>query len=82
METKDGSVGFDFGGTYTLVEPQQKIEYTIEDGRKVQVLFSPEETSGCTVTETFEPESQNPIEMQQQGWQAILDNFKMYTETH
>jgi uncharacterized protein YndB with AHSA1/START domain len=81
MEAKDGSFGFDFGGVYDTVKEHQLIEYTIGDGRKVSVRF---EGNGneTHVTETFEAEGTNPIEMQRGGWQAILDNFKRYTETH
>lgn len=79
MEAKDGSFGFDFGGVYDEVIFHDTIAYTIGDGRKVRIVF------GChknetEVTEIFEAESENPIEMQQAGWQAILDNFKRYTE--
>lgn len=80
MEAKDGSFGFDFGGTYDEVKPQQIIAYTMGDGRKVRVKFS-EVAGATTVTETFEAESSHPLEMQQQGWQAILDHFKSYVET-
>jgi uncharacterized protein YndB with AHSA1/START domain len=80
MAAKDGSVSFDFAGTYTRVEPNSLMEYTIEDGRRVRILF---EAIGdkTKVTETFEAEGENSIEMQRGGWQAILDNFKSYTET-
>lgn len=80
MAAKDGSVSFDFGGTYSNVKPNSLIEYAIEDGRKVKITF---EALGdkTRVTETFEPESVNAIEMQRAGWQAILDSFKNYTET-
>ncbi|MVT12299.1 SRPBCC family protein [Chitinophaga tropicalis] len=80
MEAKDGSWGFDFAGIYDAVEEHKLIEYTIADGRTVKVVF---EANGntTTVTEFFEPESENPIEMQQAGWQAIMDNFKKYTES-
>ena len=81
MEARDGSFGFDFFGTFDKVVPHQSLEYTISDGRKVTLQFSREENS-VKVVETFEAESQNPIEMQQTGWQAILDNFKAYTESH
>ncbi len=81
MESKDGSVGFDFKGTFTKVLPQKTIEYSREDGRKVSVTF--EDYSGNTsVVETFDPEQENPLEMQRQGWQAILQNFKKYAESH
>jgi len=81
MAPKDGSFSFDFGGVYTKVEDFKRIEYTLGDGRKVQIEFT--DTGGKTaIAETFEPESQNPAEMQRAGWQAILDNFKKYTETN
>ncbi len=79
MEAKDGSMGFDFAGVYSKVIPLQTIAYSMEDGRTVQIQF--EENSGITtVTETFDAESTNPVEMQRMGWQAILDNFKRYAE--
>lgn len=81
MEAKDGSFGFDFGGVYDTVKQHQLIEYTIGDGRKVSVRFDGKGNE-TQVTETFEAEGTNPIEMQRGGWQAILDNFKKYTETH
>ena len=77
MEAKDGSFGFDFEGTYDEVVDHKKITYTIADGRKVTTNF--ENLGGKTqVTTEFEAEGQNPVEMQQQGWQAILNNFKKY----
>jgi uncharacterized protein YndB with AHSA1/START domain len=81
MEAKDGSMGFDFGGIYDVVKPFEYIEYTIGDGRKVEVKFSPEGNE-THVVETFEAETTNPIEMQKGGWQSILDNFKKYTEAN
>ncbi len=80
MEARDGSMGFDFGGVYDVVDEHKRIAYTIGDGRRVDVRF---ESDGDTVTinEDFEAESQNPEEMQRAGWQAILDNFKKYTES-
>ncbi len=80
MEAKDGSFGFDFEATYDEVADKKRIAYTIADGRKVVTDFS--EAGGKTVIKTeFEAESENPPEMQRSGWQAILDNFKKYTET-
>ncbi len=79
MAAKDGSAGFDFSGTYTSVEEKKVIEYNLDDGRKVSVRFSPKR-NGVEVVQMFEPEQENSREMQQQGWQAILDNFKKYTE--
>jgi uncharacterized protein YndB with AHSA1/START domain len=79
MEAKDGSVGFDFEGTYTKVVPRKRIEYAMSDGRTVQVEFT-EAKGGVLVKETFDAESENPPEMQRQGWQAILDNFARHVE--
>lgn len=79
MESRDGKHGFDFEGTYTTVETFKKIEYSMGDGRKVSVHFSAE-NGGVTVTELFDPESINPIDLQRDGWQTILNNFKNYTE--
>ncbi len=82
MQAKDGSTGFDFTGVYTTVIPLEKIEYTIEGGRLVSVAFSQTE-AGVMVMETFEMENENSREVQRDGWQAILDNFKKHTEqTH
>ncbi len=81
MAAKDGSVSFDFGGTFTEIIPQGRIAYTIDgDGRKVFVSFVSEGES-VRVTVAFDPEHENSREMQQGGWQAILDNFKQYTQT-
>jgi uncharacterized protein YndB with AHSA1/START domain len=81
MEAKDGSAGFDFGGKYTKIVEHKQIDYTMDDGRKVTITF--DSHGGHThITETFDPESENPSEMQRQGWQAILDNFKAHAESH
>ena len=79
MAARDGSASFDFEGIYSNVKPNQRIEYAMSDGRTVKVEF---EASGnkTRVTETFDAENENPVEMQRGGWQAILDNFKKYTE--
>lgn len=79
MEAKDGSVGFDFWGIYDKVVINSQIDYTLGDGRKVKVIFG-DLGLKTEVVETFEPETENSIEMQRSGWQAILDNFKKYTE--
>lgn len=79
MEAKDGSAGFDFGGEYAEVVPNQKIAYVMGDGRKVEVNFG-EQEGETHITTVFDPESQNPPEFQKAGWQAILDNFKKYAE--
>lgn len=79
MAAKDGSVRFDFTGIYQEVIPLKKIVYTIADGRKVTVKFDRMDRN-IIVTENFQPENQNPVDLQRGGWQAILDNFKKYTE--
>lgn len=79
MEAKDGSFGFDFGGTFDTVEPARLLEYTMGDGRRVHVAFEPQGNS-TRIVESFEAEQKNPEEIQRAGWQAILDNFRKYTE--
>ena len=81
MEAKDGSMGFDFWGIYDVVKTNKLIEYTLGDNRKVSIAFvsNGDET---IIIETFEAEKENSIELQQAGWQAILDNFKKYTESY
>ena len=81
MAAKDGSFSFDFEGVYTNVQPYQVIEYEIGDGRKVKITFSGNDNE-TKITAVFEAESESPIEMQRGGWQAILDNFKKYTESN
>ncbi len=81
MEAKDGSFGFDFGGTYDEVLPGRHIAYTMDDGRQVQINFSTDAEAGTTtVAESFEAEGTHSQQQQQSGWQAILDNFKRYVE--
>ena len=81
MEAKDGSMGFDFGGVYDKVIVNKVIEYTIGDGRKVTVNFIP--LGNLTdVIESFEAETENPIDMQREGWQTIMNNFKKHVETN
>jgi uncharacterized protein YndB with AHSA1/START domain len=80
MEAKDGSACFDFGGVYDKVREKKFIAYTIEDGRKVEINFM-SVGAETKVIETFEAESQNSLELQRNGWQAILNNFKNYNET-
>ncbi|MBK7031621.1 MAG: SRPBCC family protein [Bacteroidales bacterium] len=79
MAAKDGSFAFDFEGIYDQVIPHHLITYTLLDGRKVRIEFS-EEGAVTDVKESFEAESENPVEMQQMGWQMILNNFKAHTE--
>lgn len=79
MEAKDGSMGFDFGGTFTQVRPNEFIEYALEDGRKISITFEKTE-NGIRVVETFDAEDANSAEQQKQGWQCILENFKKHVE--
>jgi uncharacterized protein YndB with AHSA1/START domain len=79
MEAKDGSFGFDLSGIYDEVKLYEMISYKLEDGRKVKITFKGQENE-TKITETFEAENTNSVEMQQSGWQAILDHFKKYTE--
>ena len=79
MEAKDGSAGFDFEGTYTLIAPLQEIHFRLDDERAVSVVFEPG-GNGIRVVETFDAEDENSAEMQRQGWQAILNNFKAHVE--
>ena len=79
MEAKDGSFGFDFEGIYSRVVPNKVIEYAMPDGRQVEVEFT-ERAGGVDICSTFDAETQNPPEMQREGWQAILDNFVRHVE--
>lgn len=81
MEAKDGSMGFDFSGVYDEVLTNELIAYRITGGRKVKIIFSAQGDQ-TKVVETFEAENENSIELQRGGWQAILDNFKKYTEAN
>ncbi len=78
MEARDGSMGFDFAGTYTKIETHRLIEYDFGD-RHARVEFTPGE-GGVRITVTFDAESEHPIDVQRDGWQSILDNFKRYVE--
>ncbi len=80
MAANDGSVSFDFEGTYTDITEREHIEYSLADDRHICVHFEEEDWS-VRVTEVFDAENENPIEMQKNGWQAILDNFRDYTES-
>ena len=81
MEAKDGSMGFDFWGTYTKINTNELLETTMGDGRMWNTMFEP---SGNTtkVIEVFEAENENPVDMQKMGWQSILNNFKSYVENN
>jgi uncharacterized protein YndB with AHSA1/START domain len=81
MEAKDGSAGFDFTGVYEKVIVNELIDYDMEDGRKVNTLFIARDNN-TEVIETFEAENVNSVEMQREGWQAILDNFKKLVENN
>lgn len=80
MAARDGSFSFDFEGVYDAVQLHKRIAYTMADGRTCEILFT-EENGGTRVVESFDAESQNPVEMQRGGWQAILDRFKAYAES-
>lgn len=79
MAAKDGSASFDFAGTYTAVKENELIEYNMSDGRHVKTEFT-QTPDGVQITQSFDPEDENPEEMQRDGWQSILDNFKKYVE--
>jgi len=81
MESRDGKQGFDFEGVYDEVVPQKLTRYTMSDGRKVSNVF---EADGDTtrLIVTFDPEKVNDPQFQREGWQAILNSFKKYTESH
>jgi len=81
MEAKDGSAGFDFEGTYTRVVPERSIEYRMSDGREVTIEFA-ERPDGVLVRETFDAEGENAVQLQRQGWQAILESFRRHVETN
>lgn len=81
MAAKDNSMQFDFWGTYQEILSEKYIEIVLGDGRRVSVTFE-ENENGIQLTEEFDPEELNPVEMQRAGWQMILDNFKRYTENH
>ncbi len=80
MDAKDDSFGFDFSGTYTDVKPNKLIIYTMSDGRKVNTEFI-EEGETTKIEQTFDAETENPIAMQKNGWQAILNSFKKYADS-
>jgi uncharacterized protein YndB with AHSA1/START domain len=78
MEAKDGSMGFDFAGTYTKIVKHRLIEYSFGD-RTAQVEFT-DSAEGVRVRVTFDSEPTHSVEQQQQGWQSILDNFRKHVE--
>ena len=79
MASKDGTMRFDFEGIYTNVVSPSLIEYKLADDRKVKITFESQK-NGVVLTEKFDPETENSEALQQQGWQAILDNFKKHVE--
>ena len=80
MEARDGSMGFDFHGTWEVVDRPHRLVYVMGDGRRCTITFRPE--AGATrVTETFDPEGEHPVDLQRAGWQSILDSFKQYVES-
>ena len=79
MEAKDGSMGFDFAGTYTEIVPFKKMVYEF-GGRIAEIHFQAVESGAICVQISFDPEQEFSIEQQQAGWQAILDNFANYVE--
>lgn len=81
MAAKDGSFQFDFSGTYTEINIHSSIKYVLDDEREVAIQFI-DNNGSVVIVEEFEAETMNPLEMQQAGWQAILDNFKQYTENN
>lgn len=82
MEAKDKSFGFDFVGIYDEVIPYEKIRYHMEDGRKAEITFDKMDENTTSVHIIFDPETQNPVEMQREGWYAILNNFHKYVENN
>ncbi|CAG5067334.1 hypothetical protein DYBT9623_00054 [Dyadobacter sp. CECT 9623] len=81
MAAKDGSFSFDFGGIYSNIVAEKAIAYDMADGRSVQITFE-DHGGNTTVIEVFDAEQSNPVEMQRDGWQAILDNFKKHVENN
>ena len=81
MEARDGSIGFDFEGTYTNIQLNEVIGYLLDDGRNVKIDFVKQDDA-VKVIENFEAETINSAELQKGGWQSILDNFKKYVENN
>jgi predicted 3-demethylubiquinone-9 3-methyltransferase (glyoxalase superfamily)/uncharacterized protein YndB with AHSA1/START domain len=79
MEAKNGTQGFDFSGTYNEIRLYEYISYSMDDGRKADINFV-RDRDKTKIIESFEAENENSAEMQRQGWQSILDNFKKYAE--
>ena len=81
MESRDGSMGFDFEWFYDRIVTNECVEFHLADNRRVEIIFE-QTNEGVKITESFDAETENTLELQQSGWQAILDNFKVYTETN
>jgi len=79
MEAKDGSFGFDFSGTYLDIEPLHSITYELDDKRKVHIEFNQSDQK-TEIIQKFESEPTESLELQEKGWQSILDHFKRYAE--
>lgn len=79
MEAKNGSFGFDFAGTYTEVDEPHSLTLVLGDGRQSRTTFRAS-AEGAVVETIFDAESENPIEMQRDGWQAILNNYRKHAE--
>ena len=81
MEAKDGSFGFEFEATYSEITENQKFVYIMPDGREVSVSMN-EDNHLTNITVCFDTETENPVDLQREGWQAILNNFKNYAENN
>jgi uncharacterized protein YndB with AHSA1/START domain len=81
MAAKDGSMAFDFSGVYREVAPLERLSYELDDGRQVRIDFERLPNDQTRLTEEFEAEDQHAGELQRSGWQAILENFRRYTES-
>jgi hypothetical protein len=73
-----GCFGFDFETVYAEVQPLQAFSYEF-GGRMARVEFH-EHEQATEVVVTFDPETENPIDLQKEGWQSILNSFKAYSE--
>jgi uncharacterized protein YndB with AHSA1/START domain len=80
MEAKDGSFGFDFEAVYDAITPYSSFTYTMPDNRRVHFSLTPLPGHATEVVIVFDAETENSIELQRDGWQAILHSFKHYTE--
>ncbi len=81
MESRDGKMGFDFEWFYDRIVTNELVEFHLADNRRVEIIFE-QTNEGVKLTESFDAETENTLDLQQSGWQAILDNFKVYAETN